>query len=35
MFDPERDPSMPVKAGDRVRFEAIDRADFLGLGGEL
>jgi KipI family sensor histidine kinase inhibitor len=35
MFDPERDPSMPVKAGDRVRFEAIDRADFLDLGGEL
>lgn len=35
MFDPEAIPSMPVAVGDRVRFEAINRADFLSLGGEL
>ena len=35
MFDPEREPSMPVKAGDRIRFEAIDRETFLAQGGEL
>lgn len=35
MFDPAREPSMPVKAGDRVRFEAIDRDAFLAQGGEL
>ena len=35
MFDPGRDPSMPVKAGDRIRFNAIDREQFLELGGEL
>lgn len=35
MFDPEANPSMPVQVGDRVRFTAIDRAQFLALGGEL
>ena len=35
MFNPEADPSMPVKAGDRVRFQAIDRDQFLAQGGEL
>ncbi len=35
MFDPERDPSMPVKVGDRIRFEAIGREDFIARGGEL
>ena len=35
MFDPEAEPSMPVGVGDRIRFEAIDRAHFLELGGEL
>ena len=35
MFDPAREPSMPVKAGDRVRFEAIDRETFIAQGGEL
>jgi len=35
MFDPERDPSMPVKVGDRIRFEAISREDFIARGGEL
>ena len=33
MFDPGRDPSMPVKVGDRIRFSAIDRDEFLALGG--
>lgn len=35
MFDPAREPSMPVKVGDRVRFSAIDRDRFLAEGGEL
>ena len=35
MFDPEREPSMPVKVGDRIRFSAIDRDEFLARGGEL
>ncbi|MCL6417501.1 5-oxoprolinase subunit PxpB [Aestuariirhabdus sp. Z084] len=35
MFDPEATPSMPVAVGDRVRFEAISRARFFELGGEL
>ncbi|MCP3688092.1 MAG: 5-oxoprolinase subunit PxpB [Gammaproteobacteria bacterium] len=35
MFTPEKQPTMPVKVGDRVRFEAIDRHRFLNLGGKL
>jgi KipI family sensor histidine kinase inhibitor len=35
MFDPDKNPSMPVKVGDRIRFEAISRDKFLALGGEL
>lgn len=35
MFDPNRNPSMPVKVGDRIRFEAISREDFIARGGEL
>lgn len=35
MFDPAREPAMPVEVGDRVRFEAVDRARFLALGGEI
>lgn len=35
MFDPSREPSMPVKTGDRVRFEAIDRETFIAQGGKL
>ena len=35
MFDPNANPCMPVSVGDRVRFEPIDRARFLELGGEL
>jgi len=35
MFDPNSDPSMPVKVGDRIRFSAIDRARFVELGGAV
>jgi len=35
MFDPASNPSMPVKVGDRIRFSAIDREQFLAQGGEL
>ncbi len=35
MFDPDREPIMPVAVGDRVRFEPVDRARYLELGGEL
>jgi len=35
MFDPSSDPSMPVSVGDRVRFVAIDKGEFLSLGGKL
>jgi KipI family sensor histidine kinase inhibitor len=35
MFDPTATPTMPVTVGDRVRFEPVDRARYLALGGEL
>ena len=35
MFDPAADPSMPVRVGDRIRFSAINRDEFLAQGGEL
>ena len=35
MFDPGREPSMPVRVGDRVRFAAIGRDEFIEMGGEL
>jgi len=35
MFDPAREPSMPVKVGDRIRFSAITREEFLTQGGEI
>ena len=35
MFNPEQTPAMPVSVGDEVRFVAIDKAEFLRLGGEL
>jgi KipI family sensor histidine kinase inhibitor len=35
MFEPQANPSMPVAVGDRVRFEAISREQFLNLGGIL
>ena len=35
MFDPDKQPSMPVKVGDRIKFSAITRDEFLAQGGEL
>jgi len=35
MFDPDKQPSMPVQVGDRIRFEAIERDEYLSLGGIL
>jgi KipI family sensor histidine kinase inhibitor len=35
MFDPAAQPCMPVAVGDSVRFESVDRARYLALGGEL
>ncbi len=35
MFDPKASPSMPIAAGDLVRFEAIDKATFENLGGVI
>ena len=35
MFDPNAEPTMPVKTGDRVQFESIDEQAFIKLGGDL
>lgn len=35
MFNPDKQPSMPVQVGDRIRFEAIERDKYLSLGGFL
>ncbi|WNO60054.1 5-oxoprolinase subunit PxpB [Rheinheimera sp. MMS21-TC3] len=35
MFTPEATPAMPVAVGDEVQFVAIDKAEFIRLGGEL
>ena len=35
MFDPDGSPPMPVSAGDSVKFYAIDKDEYLRLGGEL
>ena len=35
MFDPDKNPSMPVRVGDRIQFAAISRDEFLQQGGEL
>ncbi len=35
MFDPVKSPSMPVRVGDRIRFSAISRDEFIARGGEL
>jgi len=35
MFNPEAQPTMPVQVGDRVKFKAISRAQFLAQGGSL
>lgn len=33
MFDAQARPSMPVQVGDKVKFKAIDKAEFIRLGG--
>jgi KipI family sensor histidine kinase inhibitor len=35
MFNPEAEPIMTVSVGDRVKFVAIDKDEFLALGGSL
>lgn len=35
MFNPEAEPTMPVQVGDRIRFKAISKDEYLSLGGEL
>jgi KipI family sensor histidine kinase inhibitor len=35
MFNPNATPTMPVRVGDRVRFEPVSRERFLELGGDL
>jgi KipI family sensor histidine kinase inhibitor len=35
MFDPDAEEIMPVSVGDKVKFSAISRTDFLQLGGQL
>lgn len=35
MFDPIASPTMPVMVGDRVKFNAIGKDEFLALGGKL
>ncbi len=35
MFNTTATPTMPVKVGDKVKFKAIDKDEFLSLGGEL
>lgn len=35
MFNPEATPTMPVSVGDEVRFKAINKDEFLALGGEI
>jgi allophanate hydrolase subunit 1 len=35
MFDPNAEPTMPVQVGDRVRFKAISREQFLERNGVL
>ena len=33
MFDINANPTMPVQVGDKVRFKAISKAEFITLGG--
>lgn len=35
MFDPSKEPSMPVKVGDQIKFKRIERDEYLSLGGSL
>jgi KipI family sensor histidine kinase inhibitor len=35
MFNPEKQPHMPVSVGDRVKFEPIDEPQYIAMGGQL
>ena len=35
MFNAQAEPTMPVEVGDRVKFVAIDKQQYLELGGNL
>lgn len=35
LFDPEKEPTMPMSTGDTVKFVPIERAEYLRLGGKL
>ncbi|AFU99558.1 5-oxoprolinase subunit PxpB [Simiduia agarivorans] len=35
MFNPKAEPTMPVQSGDQVQFYAIDKDEYLSLGGKL
>ena len=35
MFNPNAKPTMPVQVGDKVKFKAIEREEFISLGGQL
>jgi allophanate hydrolase subunit 1 len=35
MFDADKNPSMPVTVGDRIRFAAISREEYIAQGGKL
>jgi KipI family sensor histidine kinase inhibitor len=35
MFNPEKQPHMPVSVGDRVQFFPIDEQEYLSMGGQL
>jgi KipI family sensor histidine kinase inhibitor len=35
MFNPDAEPIMPVKVGDKVRFKPIAKETFLAMGGEI
>ncbi len=34
MFNPQQDPPMPVNVGDQIKFEPINRSEFLQQGGD-
>lgn len=35
MFNPTQPPYMPVEVGDRVRFRAVDKHEYIALGGDI
>ena len=35
MFSPQQEPTMPVSVGDRVKFSAISKKEFIELGGNI